>query len=64
MGIQRNLSLLWRRGADYIDRILRGAKPADILLWSPQSLAARRQWEHQRLAATVFPEGNRPLALL
>src|SRR6516164_10628530 len=28
------------------------------------TLAARQQREHQRLAATVFPEGNRSLALL
>ena len=37
MGIQRNLSLLWRRGADYIDKILRGAKPADIYFCDPRS---------------------------
>src|SRR5262245_43347133 len=35
-----------------------------LFLRSTQSLAARQQREHQRLAATVFPEGNRSLALL
>src|SRR5215470_13483156 len=37
---------------------------AGLFLRSTQSLAARQQREHQRLAATVFPEGNRSLALL
>ena len=39
-----------------------GYQRAGLFLRSTQSLAARQQREHQRLAATVFPEGNRSVA--
>jgi transposase, IS30 family len=59
MGIQRNLSLLWRRGADYIDKILRGAKPADIYFCDPRSPWQRGDNENTNgLLRQYFPRGT------
>src|SRR6516165_8404574 len=57
----------WKSGqcvADIAQELHRRHQRAGLFLRSTQSLAARQQREHQRLAATVFPEGNRSLALL
>ena len=35
MSYGANFPVLWRRAADFVDRILRGAKPADIPVEQP-----------------------------
>jgi len=35
MSYAANFPVLWRRAADFVDRILRGAKPADIPVEQP-----------------------------
>src|SRR5215467_3528708 len=59
-------SLTWDRGKEMADHknFTVATHVQGLFLRSTQSLAARQQREHQRLAATVFPEGNRSLALL
>ena len=59
-------SLTWDRGKEMADhKHFTVAINVQVYFCDPRSpWAARQQREHQWLAATIFPEGNRSLALL
>jgi len=56
MGYAPDLTIQWRRGADYVDKILRGAKPADLPIEQPNQYVFVVNLKTARALGITFPE--------
>ena len=56
MGYAPDLTIQWRRGAEYVDKILRGAKPADLPIEQPTQYVFLVNLKTARALGLTFPE--------
>jgi putative tryptophan/tyrosine transport system substrate-binding protein len=56
MAYAPDLAVQWRRGADYVDKILRGAKPADLPIEQPTQWSLVVNLKTARALGITFPE--------
>lgn len=50
---------MWRRGAEYVDRILRGAKPADLPIEQPTQFSLAVNLKRAKTLGLAIPESRR-----
>ena len=56
MAYAPDLAVQWRRAADYVDKILRGAKPADLPIEQPTQWSLVVNLKTAKALGITFPE--------